>query len=235
MSAKRGQQNLNASIKKDAALKRMRLQDAQKKLEDEQKKLQDEQAKMQDANPARTAADNTLSNFLLLPDAPALGSEPSSSTVTLTPSVVHGDQGAPETTADTTPTVEHGAKPAPETEADTTVGSSSRQDRRRHSERIANAPDKSCGKNETHGSSYVNTDDDNYEDDDVSEDENRTNKTGEGRTPTKSFAVIEKRGRGRPFKSPSQQGIYARSHHPLPNPDTFFLRCRPPCIQVPCI
>jgi hypothetical protein len=76
----------------------MKLQDAQKKLEDEQKKLEDEQEKLQDAKLARSAADKTLSNFLLLPDAPALGSEPSSSTVTLTPSVVHGDQGAPETT-----------------------------------------------------------------------------------------------------------------------------------------
>jgi hypothetical protein len=205
------------------------------KLQNEQKKMQDEQEKMQDANPARIAADNTLSNFLLLPDAPALGSEPSSPAVTRTPSVVHGDHRAPETTADTTPTVEHGAKPAPETEADTTVGSTSREDRWRHSERIAKAPVKSRGKNETHGSSDVNAADDNNEDENVSEDEYRTNKTGEGRTPTKPFEVLEKRGRGRPFKSPSQQGIYATSYHPLPNPDTFFLRCRPPCIQVPCI
>ncbi len=178
-------------------------------MQDEQKKMQDEQKKMQDANPASIAADNTLSNFLLLPDAPALGSEPSSSAVTLTPSVVHGDQRAPETAAETTPTVEHGANSAPETEANTTEGLTATEGRRRASERIANATAKSSGNNETHGSSDVNEDDDNNEDENGSEDEYRTNKSGEGRTPTKPFEVPEKRGRGRPFKSPSQQGIYA--------------------------
>ncbi len=129
--------------------------------------------------------------------------------------------------------VVHGAQPAPETAADTNVGITSAEDGRRHSERIANATAKSGGANETQGSSDVPEDDDNNEDENASEDEYCTNKTGEGRTPTKPFAVAEKRGRGRPFKSLSQQGLCATSHRPFPNPNTFFLRCRPPCIQVP--
>ena len=212
MSAKRGQQNVNASLKKDAALKRMKLNDEQKKKQDEHKKMQDEQKKMQDENPASIAADNTSANLLLLPDAPALGSEPSSLAETHTPSV--GEQRAPESAAETTPTVEHGANSAPETAADTNVGITSAEDGRRHSSRIANAIAKPGGGNATQGSSDILQDEDDDEDenaDDVREDEDeiRSNTTGQGRTPTKPFAVAEKRGRGRPYKSPSQQGALA--------------------------
>ncbi len=209
MAAKRGIQNVNATIKKDAALKRQKVLDEQKKMQDTQKKKQDEQTKTQDENPASIAADDTMANFLLLSEAPTLGYEPSSSAVTLTPSVLHGDQLAPETAAVTTPTCEHGANSAPEKEANTTEGLTATEGRRPRSSRIANATAKSSGNNETHGSSDVNDDDDNNEDENAFEDEDLSNKSGEGRTPTKPFEVPEKRGRGRPFKSPSQQGIYA--------------------------
>jgi hypothetical protein len=201
MAAKRGIQNVNATMKKDAALKRQKLLDEQKKMQDAQKKTQDE-------NPASIAADDTMADFLLLAEAPTLGSEPSSSAVTLTPSVLHGDQRAPETAAVTTPTCEHGANSAPEKEANTTEGLTAIEGRRPRSSRIATATAKSSVNNETHGSSDVNEDDENNEDENGSEDELFTNKSGEGRTPTKPFEVPEKRGRGRPFKSPSQQGMY---------------------------
>jgi hypothetical protein len=187
MAAKRGQQNVTAVIKKDAALKKQ-------KLLDEQKKKEDEQTKTQDENPASLAPDNTMEDFLLLQEAPTLGSEPSSSAVTLTPSVLHGS--------------EHGANSAPEKEANTTEGLPATEGRRPRSSRIATATAKSSVNNETHGSSDVNEDDENNEDENGSEDELFTNKSGEGRTPTKPFEVPEKRGRGRPFKSPSQQGMY---------------------------
>lgn len=189
MAAKRGQQNVAAVIKKDAAHKKQ-------KLLDEQKKKQDEQKKKQDENPASLAPDNTMEDFLLLQEAPTLGSEPSSSAVTLTP------------------TCEHGANSAPETAADTNVGITSAEDGRRHSSRIANASAKPGGGNATQGSSDILQDEEDDEDenaDDVREDEDeiRSNTTGQGRTPTKPFAVAEKRGRGRPYKSPSQQGLLA--------------------------
>jgi len=207
MAAKRGQQNLAAVMKKDAAVKKQ-------KLLDEQKKKQDKQKKTQDKNPASLAPDNTMEDFLLLQEAPTLGSEPSSSAVTLTPSVLHGDQRAPETAAVTTPTCDHGANSAPETAADTNVGITSAEDGRRHSSRIANAIAKPGGGKATQGSSDILQDEDDDEDenaDDVREDEDeiRSNTTGQGRTPTKPFAVEEKRGRGRPYKSPSQQGVLA--------------------------
>jgi hypothetical protein len=213
MAAKRGQQNVTASIKRDAALKRQKVLDEQKKMEDEQKKMEGEQKKTQDENPASIAADTTMANFLLLREVPTLGSEPSSSAVTLTPSVLHGDQRAPITADVTTPTTEHGANSAPEKEANTTEGLTAIEGRRPRSSRIATATAaKSSGNNETHGSSDVYEDDNNNEYEDVNDDINEDdddNKSGEGRTPTKPFEVPEKRGRGRPFKSPSQHGIYA--------------------------
>ena len=151
--------------------------------------------KQQEAPPVSQETDHTLSDFLLLQAAPASGSEP---------------------------TVVHGAQPAPETAADTDAGITSAEDGRRHSERIANATAKSGGGNETQGASSVNdVPEDDDEDKDGSE-EGHTNTTGEGRTPTKPFAVAEKRGRGRPFKSPSQQGLCAALDRPFPNPNTFY-------------
>ena len=175
MAAKRGQQNVAAVIKKDAAHKKQ--------------KLLDEQKKKQDENPASLAPDNTMEDFLLLQEAPTLGSE-------------------------LTPTCEHGANSAPETAADTNVGITSAEDGRRHSSRIANASAKPGGGNATQGSSDILQDEEDDEDenaDDVREDEDeiRSNTTGQGRTPTKPFAVAEKRERGRPYKSPSQQGLLA--------------------------
>ena len=198
MSGKRGISNLNASLNSTKAAKE--LPNSKRPKGSPGKKT-----KQQEAPPVSQETDHTLSDFLLLQAAPASGSEPSSSAVTLPPTVVHG------------------AQPAPETAADTDAGITSAEDGRRHSERIANATAKSGGGNETQGASSVNDvpgDDD--EDKDGSEDECHTNTTGEGRTPTKPFAVAEKRGRGRPFKSPSQQGLCAALDRPFPNPNTFY-------------
>ena len=239
MSGKRGISNLNASLNSTKAAKEV-LNSKRPKGSPGKK------TKQQAAPPVAQAVDHTLSDFLLSQETPASGSEPSSSAVTLPPTDVDGAQPAPETAADTTPTVVHGAQPAPETAAHTNVGITSAEDRRRHSSRIANATAKTSGGDATQGSSDIlqDQDDDGDENaDDVREDEEeiRSNTTGEGRTPTKPFAVGVKRGRGRPYKSPSQQGLCATLHRPFPNPNTFYphflsltlTRCRPPCIQVP--
>jgi hypothetical protein len=220
MAAKRGISNLNASINSNKAAKEV-------PISKRPKGSPGKKTKQQEAPPVSQAAPHTLSDFLLLQETPASGSEPSSSAVTLPPSVVHGAQTAQETAADTTPTVVHGAQPAPETAADTNVGIISAEDGRRQSARIANATAKTGGGNATQESSDILQDEDDDEDenaDDVPDDEDeiRSNTTGQGRTPTKPFAVAEKRGRGRPYKSPSQQGLCATLHRPYPNPNTFY-------------
>ena len=188
MSGKRGISNVNASLNSTKAAKE--LPNSKRPKGSPGKKT-----KQQEPPPVSQETDHTLSDFLLLQAAPASGSEPSSSAVTLPPTVVHG------------------AQPAPETAADTDAGITSAEDGRRHSERIANATAKSGGGNETQGASSVN---------DVPEDDDEDKDGSEGRTPTKPFAVAEKRGRGRPFKSPSQQGLCAALDRPFPNPNTFY-------------
>ena len=194
MSGKRGISNLNASLNSTKAAKEV-LNSKRPKGSPGKK------TKQQEAPTLSQAADHTLSYVLLLQETPASGSEPSSSDVA-------GDPPAPETAA-------HNNEPI-----------TSAEDGRRHSSRIANAIAKPGGGNATQGSSDILQDEDDDEDenaDDVREDDDeiRSNTTGEGRTPTKPFAVSEKRGRGRPYKSPSQ-GLCATLHGPFPNPNTFY-------------
>jgi len=211
MSGKRGISNFNASLNSTKAAKEV-------PNSKRQKGSPCKKTKQQEAPTVSQAADHTLSYVLLLQETPASGSEPSSSDVA-------GAQPAPETAANMKPTVEHGAPPAPETAAHNNEPITSAEDGRRHSSRIANATAKTGGGNATQGSSDILQNDEDENNDDVCEDEDedeiRSNTTGEGRTPTKPYAVSEKRGRGRPYKSPSQ-GLCATLHGPFPNPNTFY-------------
>ena len=209
MSGKRGISNFNALLNSTKAAKEV-LNSKRPKGSPGKK------TKQQEAPTVSQEADHTLSYVQLLQETPPLGSEPSSSDVA-------GAQPAPETAADMTPTVVHGAPPAPETAAHNNEPITSAEDGRRHSSRIANATAKTGGGNATQGSSDILQNDEDENNDDVREDEDeiRSNTTGEGRTPTKPYAVSEKRGRGRPYKSPSQ-GLCATLHGPFPNPNTFY-------------
>jgi hypothetical protein len=208
MSGKRGISNLNASLNSTKAAKEV-LNSKRPKGSPGKK------TKQQEAPTVSQEADHTLSYVQLLQETPPLGSEPSSSDVA-------GAQPAPETAANMKPTVEHGAPPAPETAAHNNEPITSAEDGRRHSSRIANATAKTGGGIATQGSSDIlQNDEEENNDREDNEDEIRSNTTGEGRTPTKPYAVSEKRGRGRPYKSPSQ-GLCATLHGPFPNPNTFY-------------
>jgi hypothetical protein len=171
--------------------------------------------KEQEAPPVTEHPDETMSDFLLLQEAAASGSAPGISAVTLASTVVHGAPPAAGSADSTTTAIKVGGTPA-----EVPLNG------RRQSSRLATTTGKSGGGNETQGSSSVShnpEDEDDIEDENADDEEWRGNKTAEGRTPTKPFVVAEKRGRGRPFKSPTQQGFPATSHIPFPNPNPFFL------------